>query len=484
MTSDLKSDLKLNSEEKDRLKGLLYFRSTRYEKLSKLLDLVKDFIIAKNRILVGGMSIDLALKMKGSQLYSDTEMPDYDIRTPEHHEDAVEFGRLLCNSGYNNVQIINAIHVTSMRVGVDFDYVFDITYSPIDVYRTIPTIIFKGTGANAKFNGLRLRHPHHQYIDQHISLSFPLRGMGNQFNVSHRWDKDIERHLLLKTYYPVSLPVVKDKPKDTFAKVYQTETKLNYALCGVSAYNAIVDLYHEFCTKTSTEPIKVTKLPIQKHEIMINVTNDVVGGKKSAVSLQDDADIDAVKEVSVESKDVQLDHPDFGAVLKRHPRIPEIIFPSTEYKDVIVYHLDDRVNVIKSSPLICSVQYIMLTSLYNHFHSSSTSTLASPELNLLIYKNLEMMVTSYDEYRLKNKDDPSKIDDPYDHVFYPSMEIFGSSTHSERDDISKESLIAQYKNDQRTLETIRNKLPAKLYISPGSCDKPVKSFDYTSSPYF
>ena len=52
------------------------------------LGLVKKYIMHNKLIIVGGMAIDLSLRLKGSKLYEDDVLPDYDFYSPQHHVDA------------------------------------------------------------------------------------------------------------------------------------------------------------------------------------------------------------------------------------------------------------------------------------------------------------------------------------------------------------------------------------------------------------
>ena len=62
----------------------------------KALDMVRDFITEKKLTITGGMAVDFALKLKGSKLYDDNTLPDYDFFSPEHSNDAYELAKLLC----------------------------------------------------------------------------------------------------------------------------------------------------------------------------------------------------------------------------------------------------------------------------------------------------------------------------------------------------------------------------------------------------
>jgi len=169
--------------------------------LLNALDLVKKFVIREQRMLVGGMAIDFALRLKGDKLYDDDTLPDYDFYSPQHFVDAYEIGQWLVRTGYENVSVINANHPTTMRVRVNFQVVADVTFVPKEILENIPCL---------NYQGMRIVHPHYQFIDQHHSLSQPFENPPLE-TIMHRWKKDIKRHDLLYQHYPLRLLNVKSE---------------------------------------------------------------------------------------------------------------------------------------------------------------------------------------------------------------------------------------------------------------------------------
>lgn len=165
------------------------YRSNVYkDDLNTALDAVRRFVARKKLILVGGMAIDFALRARGSKLYSDDELPDYDFVSPDFHRDAYALAlelRDLLGTGTANINAINAIHASTMKVRVHYMAVADITYMPREIFERVPTV---------EYEGLRLIHPHYQVIDQHISLSKPYSGPPRENILSGRWKKDMQRH--------------------------------------------------------------------------------------------------------------------------------------------------------------------------------------------------------------------------------------------------------------------------------------------------
>lgn len=164
-----------------------------HDDLLRGFDIVKRYIISKNLILTGGTAIDYALRLTGDSLYSDDILPDYDAYSPNHMEDAYALGTLLCQQGFPNVSVINGVHLTTMKVRIDFVDVADITYCPPAIFRTVPTL---------NYNNLRVVHPHWQMADQHSALVQPFENPGREV-IFHRWKKDMDRYDKLYAHYPI-----------------------------------------------------------------------------------------------------------------------------------------------------------------------------------------------------------------------------------------------------------------------------------------
>jgi hypothetical protein len=163
--------------------------------IMKAIDIVKKYIIREKLIIVGGMAIDFALRLRGSKLYTDEEIPDYDINTPHHWIDAYEMVQWLNRLGMRNLDVINAFHPTTVKVRVMSTVVADVTYVPENIYKNIPRL---------NYHGFDFVHPFYQYIDQHRSLSYGYENIDMDRPVlKSRWTKDMKRHDLLWAKYPL-----------------------------------------------------------------------------------------------------------------------------------------------------------------------------------------------------------------------------------------------------------------------------------------
>ena len=164
------------------------------------LSIVKKYVINNNLIIVGGMAIDFALRLKGSKLYDDDILPDYDFYSNNHHYDAYKIAELLLGAGLYNINVINANHTSTMRVRVNFTVVADVTYIPKNIYDILPILLYKN---------IRFIHPYYQMIDQHRSLSLPYENSPWEV-ISHRWKKDATRYDMLYSLYPLKSKMLKN----------------------------------------------------------------------------------------------------------------------------------------------------------------------------------------------------------------------------------------------------------------------------------
>ena len=157
------------------------------------LGLVKKYVISNKLIIVGGMAIDYALRLKGDKLYDDNVLPDYDFYSPNYNKDAYKIAELLHSAGLSNISVINANHVSTMRVIVNYTVVADVTYMPINIFDNLPTLLYRD---------IIIIHPHYQLIDQHRSLSLPFENPPLEV-ILNRWQKDSIRYDILYKYYPL-----------------------------------------------------------------------------------------------------------------------------------------------------------------------------------------------------------------------------------------------------------------------------------------
>ena len=150
--------------------------------LKEVLKFVQQSIIKTNAVLVGGMAIDSALQLKGSKIYDPTiNIPDYDFFHNDSVNIAYDLVKILMKMfPKTNVDVVRAVHTTTMRVRVNWYTVADITFIPKEIFDKLTTIEFKG---------MRIIHPNYSIMDQLDALSRPYINPPREV-VNHRWEKD------------------------------------------------------------------------------------------------------------------------------------------------------------------------------------------------------------------------------------------------------------------------------------------------------
>ena len=180
--------------DKDSYETVVFNHDFQRDILLQALDIVKKFITDNKRKLGGSMCIDLALRTVNSRLFADDKLPDYDFLTPEFHRDAYRIGELLVAAGIQNISIIRAYHVSTMRVRVNYVAVADVTYAPLEILEKIPILMS---------NDIILVHPHWQILDQYRALSLPYENPPME-SMMNRWKKDMERNALILESFPIN----------------------------------------------------------------------------------------------------------------------------------------------------------------------------------------------------------------------------------------------------------------------------------------
>jgi hypothetical protein len=172
-------------------------RTQGFTDIERALDIVRAFIIRKKRILYGGMSIDISLRLADKPgIYTDDAIPDYDFYSPDIEGDANEIADILHAAGFTGVNAHNAQHATTRRVKINLaNNVADVSYMPAEIYDRIPTQMYKG---------MRVTHPIFQWMDMHRSLSQPFEKPPWEV-ITHRVHKDIKRYKLLYEAYGIPL---------------------------------------------------------------------------------------------------------------------------------------------------------------------------------------------------------------------------------------------------------------------------------------
>lgn len=168
---------------------LLYSLDFNKPTIERALDITAEYVSKHRLILTGGTAIDMALRSKGQSIYDDNALPDYDIISENNLKHATALAEILCNEGIRDINVISAVHITTVRVRVKNIVLLDATYLPDILMRRIPYL---------DIGRFRLVHPDYQKIDQCLSMSTLMIDTGISLNIFNRFVKDITRNKILR----------------------------------------------------------------------------------------------------------------------------------------------------------------------------------------------------------------------------------------------------------------------------------------------
>jgi hypothetical protein len=200
---------------------LLYHLDFNRSTIERALDITAEYVATHKLILTGGTAIDMALRSKGTSIYDENALPDYDIISDNNLKHATALAEILCKEGIRDINVINAIHITTSRVRVKNVTLLDATYLPETLMKRIPYI---------DIGRYRLVHPHYQLIDQRLSLSTLMADTGVSLNIFNRLAKDLKRNQILREHFNTqefSAHCAEACSDNSTVKVFTTRVKLD-----------------------------------------------------------------------------------------------------------------------------------------------------------------------------------------------------------------------------------------------------------------
>ncbi len=181
-----------NNSQPDDPELLLYHLDFNRSTIEQALAITAEYVAQHKLILTGGTAIDMALRSKGTSIYADDALPDYDIISEDNLRHATALAEILCKDGYKDINVIGAIHITTVRVRIKNITLLDATYLPPNLMERIPYL---------DIGQFRVIHPDYQKIDQRLSLSTLLADTGISLNIFNRLKKDIKRNQILREQF-------------------------------------------------------------------------------------------------------------------------------------------------------------------------------------------------------------------------------------------------------------------------------------------
>ncbi len=220
------------NEKKTKLKTIGLVDPISYDDPKKY-ELIKKFLQRKKLKLYGGAAINMWVGEE-DKFYSEDDIPDYDIYSPNPWVDAVELAEYLYKNGFLYTEVRSGIHAGTYKVFSNLYPVADLSYVPPDIYKKIPV---------TKKEGFLVANP--EYL--HISI---YREFQEVLDNPERWEKIAWRQKLLEKWQPVRYDqdcknIVKEQ-KQEYSKelrIINSFVRKNKLLrFGVDAFNKYMEL--------------------------------------------------------------------------------------------------------------------------------------------------------------------------------------------------------------------------------------------------
>lgn len=432
------------SENKDHFELIATKRNIDNEVQEKALKTVRQFIADRDLILYGGIAIDYALKLKGSKIYSEDTLPDFDMYSPQSITDSYDLAEILIKEGFENVDVIRALHVQTQRVRILGTLVVaDISYCPKKVYDSLKYL---------QYQDVKVIHPDYQRIDMHVSLSYPFDSLP-RIAFSHRWKKDIKRLNLFEEKYPIEVQRMYIPGEKKIFKIPQ-----NSVIGGIGAYAL---LYSYLKTETKEIPSNVV-------EIHINVSNETVTIEPCPeefviISNQPEKILSEIKPISVKTFYNYMDWIPSYSLYKTEENLSEIKLLSTENRMLSISEIKLNDGIFR----ICSPQYIMsyFLSMYNITNSDFYKVLYYSTMNMVKWAD-------------KFYSDPTKsLADLTCNPFLLPLKFLGSKTEKESQLVIKLNTLIQLNLATPAEKQLFESLPRRGFYPSKDPTRP-KIFDY------
>lgn len=404
-----------------------YFKPT----LDRAIKITEKYVSDNKLILTGGMAIDLALRLKGESIYADDAIPDYDIVSDKNLFHATELAKILCKEKISDVNVINAVHITTIRVRYKSNVLLDATYLPENIYKQIPFL---------DVDHLRVIHPNYQFIDQRLSLSMLMVDTGLSFNVFNRLKKDVNRNKLLRVQYPIN---------------YQDDIKINTV-----SVNVPIDLFEvndkdifiyngKYCIAGLFGLALYLDIANQKNHLPVTISDELI-----KVNMPIDTKLRLLTLGSMEPIKSLGDNTD-PKKYNRLVNLKGVTYDYGNYELVDTYGNRIGMNIIHGLP-VASIDYILMELLRDRIFV---------DMDLYSYY-YTLLINIVDEYQSKNDSDD---------LWFPSVKVYGEINLPEYRVFQIEKTFNE--------EESKKMKPKTSYPSQPNC-KVRSEFDHSASHYF
>lgn len=214
------------------------------QKKKEVMEIVAKYIKKHQLKIYGGHAQNLTIKkyFPAKQFYTDPDdLHDYDTYSTDPVKDGIKLANKLYKKGYSGILFRDAMHFETYSLIYEGFTICDLTYVPKKIFANIPCETIDGfVVCKALF-----------YI-----IDF-LRMFTDPVSSAFRWDKQIERFMLIQSVFPVPdikeplllddikmYPQIKPEYKKAIRKYIKT-TDNNLLITGFYAYNKYVSLNNQ-----------------------------------------------------------------------------------------------------------------------------------------------------------------------------------------------------------------------------------------------
>jgi len=174
----------------DKAQDKIAKRVVNSEEITKIIQIVEDFIKMKNLICYGGTAINNILPNEDQFYNKEAEIPDYDFFSTNALQDAKELADIYFASGFTDVEAKSGQHHGTYKVFVNFIPVADITHLERGIYSALKK-------DSIRVSGILYASPNFLRMSMYLELSRPAGD-------TSRWEKVLKRLSLLNKNYPLS----------------------------------------------------------------------------------------------------------------------------------------------------------------------------------------------------------------------------------------------------------------------------------------
>ncbi len=360
------------SEDKEKLISILDDKKKQVEKWAneniepplvkrkEAFELVGNYIKEHKLKVYGGHAQNLTIKKYDAlkQFYTDPDdIHDYDTYSFDPINDGINIANILHQNGFKNVRFVEAQHFETYSIKYDKQTLCDLSYVPKRLYYEIPSEEIDGfVVCKALF-----------YI-----IDF-LRMFCDPINSSFRWDKQIDRFMLIQSVFPVPdlkdpiliddvrvFPQINKSHKQLIRKYIRQNTDL--LLTGLYAFNKYVSLNNK-CKKNNIiykETFKKFKNPVYT---FISVTNY----KESVIKF--------MEYLKINLKDDEISHREKYKFFQFKDTCTEVYINkqhvATIYKNNNICIPYVTINNIKYCSFQYNLMFVYIENFYYHIYNES-----------------------------------------------------------------------------------------------------------------